>query len=165
MLGKLFGKKAKAEFEEVYSPLEGEVVSLNQVPDPVFAQKMMGDGIALIPSSGQLVSPVEGKIVQVIHTKHAVGLKSVNGLEILIHVGLETVELKGEGFEVLVQEGQSVKVGDPLLNFDIPFLQSQNKEIITPIVVTNTDEKLDYIAQKANGAVKRGELLFTAHLK
>ncbi len=163
MLEKFFKKKVKEE--EIFSPLQGDVIRLEKVPDPVFSQKMMGDGMAIIPTSGVLVSPVEGEIIQVFHTKHAIGIKSINGLEVLIHIGLETVELDGEGFEVFVKKGQSVKVGDALINFDIQYLQSENKEIVTPIIITNTDEKVDNINQNAQGEIGREELLFTCKLK
>jgi len=92
---------------------------LEEVPDPVFAQKMMGDGIAIEPTEGTVVSPVNGEIVQFFPTKHAIGIKSETGVEVLIHVGLETVGMKGEGFEGLVEVGDKVKVGTPLLTFDI----------------------------------------------
>ncbi|AKO92833.1 PTS sugar transporter subunit IIA [Priestia filamentosa] len=165
MFKNLFQKKVKTQTEEIYSPLNGEVISLAEVPDPVFSNKMMGDGIAIIPKEGKLVSPVEGKIVQVFPTKHAIGIKSVNGVEILIHVGLETVDLRGEGFETFVEEGQSVKVGDVLSTFDIHFLESKNKEIVTPIIITNTLEKLDNMDQVSTSEVSRQELLLKCNLK
>jgi len=162
---KLFKKNIRVDLEEIYSPLDGEVISLEEVPDPVFSQKLMGDGVAIIPSYGNLVSPVEGEVVQVFHTKHAIGIKTVNGLELLIHIGLETVELNGEGFQVNVKQGESVKIGDLLVNFDIAFLKSKNKEIVTPIIITNTVERLKAIVQKMDGEVSRGNLLFTCKIK
>ncbi|MED3727509.1 PTS glucose transporter subunit IIA [Priestia filamentosa] len=165
MFKNLFQKKVKTQTEEIYSPLTGEVISLAEVPDPVFSNKMMGDGIAIIPKEGKLVSPVEGEIVQVFPTKHAIGIKSARGVEILIHVGLETVDLKGEGFETFVKEGQSVKVGDVLSTFDIHFLESKNKEIVTPIIITNTSEKLDDMEQVSTSEVSRQELILKCNLK
>lgn len=141
------------------------MVPLEQVPDPVFSEKMMGDGVAVIPEEGVLVSPVEGEVVQVFHTKHAIGIKSVSGLDILLHIGLETVELNGEGFNVFIKEGQTVKVGDPLLNFDISFLRNENKEIITPIVITNYSDKVDEIVHVDQQAVSRGENLFVCRFR
>lgn len=164
LLKNLFNKKSKTLVEELYSPLVGEVIPLSEVPDPVFAQKMMGDGVAIIPKEGKLVSPVSGEIIQVFPTKHAIGIKSNNGLEILIHVGLETVELKGEGFEVLVKTGQKVNVGDELLQFDIIFLERNNKEIVTPILFTNMD-KVESIEQLATADVSREELLLKCKIK
>ncbi|EWH23056.1 PTS sugar transporter subunit IIA [Bacillus haynesii] len=165
MLDKIFKSKKKIKEEEIFSPLTGQLVPLEQVPDPVFSEKMMGDGIAVIPEEGMLVSPVEGEVVQVFHTKHAIGIKSVSGLDILLHVGLETVELNGEGFNVFIKEGQTVKVGDPLLNFDISFLRNENKEIITPIVITNYSEKVDEIVHVDQQAVSRGENLFVCSFR
>lgn len=165
MFKNLFQKKVKTQIEEIYSPLAGEIIPLAEVPDPVFSQKMMGDGIAIIPREGKLVSPVEGEIVQVFPTKHAIGIKSAKGLEILIHVGLETVKLKGEGFEVFVKEGQYVKTGDVLSSFDIPFLESKNKEIVTPIIITNTLEKLGGMEQISTSEVSRQELILKCNLK
>ena len=105
MLG-LFKKKQKEEV--VVAPLTGKVIPLSEVPDPVFAQKMMGDGLGIIPTEGVLVSPVEGKVIQVFSTKHAVGIQSDFGAEILIHIGLETVNMNGEGFETFVKEGDTI---------------------------------------------------------
>ncbi|ASB91340.1 PTS glucose transporter subunit IIA [Bacillus sonorensis] len=165
MLDKIFKSKKKIKKEEIFSPLTGQLVPLEQVPDPVFSEKMMGDGVAVIPEEGVLVSPVEGEVVQVFHTKHAIGIKSVSGLDILLHIGLETVELNGEGFNVFIKEGQTVKVGDPLLNFDISFLRNENKEIITPIVITNYSDKVDEIVHVDQQAVSRGENLFVCRFR
>ncbi|MCY8345816.1 PTS glucose transporter subunit IIA [Bacillus haynesii] len=165
MLDKIFKSKKKIKEEEIFSPLTGQLVPLEQVPDPVFSEKLMGDGVAVIPEEGVLVSPVEGEVVQVFHTKHAIGIKSVSGLDILLHVGLETVELNGEGFNVLIKEGQTVKVGDPLLNFDISFLKSENKEIMTPIIITNYSDKIDEIIHVDQQAVSKGENLFVCSFR
>lgn len=165
MLDKIFKSKKKIKKEEIFSPLTGQLVPLEQVPDPVFSEKMMGDGVAVIPEEGVLVSPVEGEVVQVFHTKHAIGIKSVSGLDILLHIRLETVELNGEGFNVFIKEGQTVKVGDPLLNFDISFLRNENKEIITPIVITNYSDKVDEIVHVDQQAVSRGENLFVCRFR
>ncbi|MEH7109601.1 PTS sugar transporter subunit IIA [Bacillus sp. JJ1764] len=165
MLEKLFKKKVKSDKEIIYSPLDGKVIPLEKVPDPVFSQKLMGEGLAVYPSKGLLVSPVDGEIIQVFNTKHAIGIYSVNGLELLIHVGLETVELQGEGFNVLVKQGQKVKVGDPLLEFDIEFIKNHNKDTVTPIIITNSSEKIESIVQNSAEEVSKGEPLFTCKLK
>jgi PTS system glucose-specific IIA component len=142
MLKKLFGmgkEQEKIKEETVYSPIDGQVVALGDVPDPVFSQKMMGDGIAVSPENGYIVSPVEGEIIQLFHTKHAVGIRSLSGLEFLLHIGLDTVELNGEGFEAHVKEGDKVKVGDPLITFDLELISEKAPSAITPIVITNGD--------------------------
>lgn len=165
MIDKIFKRKKQFVQEQIYAPLSGELIPLENVPDPVFAGKMMGEGVAIIPEEGMLVSPVEGEIIQVFHTKHAIGIRSISGLEILIHIGLETVELNGEGFDVRIAKGQKVKVGDPLVNFDISFLKSKNKEIITPIIITNYSDKVDGIVQVKNGVISKEDMLFMCNIK
>lgn len=138
-LKKLFGKNEVKTAEVLVAPITGKVIPLEEVPDPVFAQKMMGDGIAIEPTEGTVVSPVNGEIVQFFPTKHAIGIKSETGVEILIHVGLETVGMNGEGFEALVKVGDKVTVGTPLLTFDIELIKEKAKSIVTPIILTNGD--------------------------
>lgn len=143
------------------SPLKGEVRVITEVPDQVFAGKMMGDGFAIVPSEGMVVSPVDGKIVNLFHTKHAIGILSDNGREILIHIGIDTVNLKGEGFETLVAENDHVEKGQPILKVDLDYLKEHATSTITPIVFTNLDadekiviEKLGKVELKAEGIVK-----------
>ncbi|MRX70947.1 PTS glucose transporter subunit IIA [Bacillus lacus] len=146
MFKKLFGKKEEVITEEaVFAPLTGRMMNLEEVPDPVFSQKMMGDGVAIEPSEGTIVSPVDGEIIQLFHTKHAIGIKSQTGMELLIHIGLETVTMNGEGFEAHVKEGDKVKVGDTLITCDLDLIKEKASSTITPIVVTNGDilESLD----------------------
>jgi sugar PTS system EIIA component len=139
MFKKLFKNNKETNDLSIYAPLDGEIIPLEEVPDPVFAEKMMGDGIAIKPTSGTVVSPVDGKVIQVFPTKHAIGIEAANKAEILIHIGLETVQLKGEGFTAHVQEGDSVSKGDTLISFDHAFIQEKAKSDITPIIITNTD--------------------------
>lgn len=98
---------------------------------------MMGEGFGINPTEGEVVSPVAGKVDNVFPTKHAIGLKTKNGLEILVHIGLDTVQLDGEGFNVLVSSGDTVQVGDPLLKFDLEFIRNNAKSVISPIIITN----------------------------
>ncbi|WP_042357575.1 glucose-specific PTS transporter subunit IIBC [Bacillus rubiinfantis] len=121
-------------------PIKGVIMPITEVPDLVFAEKMMGDGFAIVPEEGIVVSPVDGKITNLFATKHALGILSTNGREILIHVGLDTVNLKGVGFESLVAENTEVKQGQPLLKFDIAYIKEHAKSTITPIVFTNLSE-------------------------
>ena len=138
-LSKLFGKEDKKTEELVInSYMKGKVVAITEVPDPVFAQKMMGDGFAIIPEEGKLLSPVSGEIIQVFPTKHAFGIKT-GDVELLIHVGLETVSMKGEGFDVKVSAGDRVEVGQTLLTYDLELVKEKAKDVITPCVVTNMD--------------------------
>lgn len=120
---------------KILSPMTGEAVGLGEVPDPVFSQKIVGDGIAVIPSEGKLLSPVDGEIISVADTKHAYGLRTTEGLELLIHVGLETVHLNGECFQVFVKPGDKVKTGDPLAEVDLAYLKERGINPITPVLV------------------------------
>ncbi|MGX7068595.1 PTS sugar transporter subunit IIA [Gemella bergeri] len=152
-LSKLLGKEDK-KIEElvINSYMKGKVVAITEVPDPVFAQKMMGDGFAIIPEEGKLLSPVSGEIIQVFPTKHAFGIKT-GDVELLIHVGLETVAMKGEGFDVLVSAGDKVEVGQALLTYDLELVKEKAKDIITPCVVTNMDIVEDISVLKLNETV------------
>ncbi|MBO9130823.1 PTS glucose transporter subunit IIA [Bacillus sp. 165] len=130
-------KKAKLQ---IYTPVQGRIVPLEEVPDPVFNQKMMGEGAAVIPAKGDICAPVAGTIIQIAPTKHAVGILAEDGTEILIHVGLETVALKGNGFNVVTGEGDKVSVGQSLIEVDWEYISAHAKSIITPIVITNSQQ-------------------------
>ncbi len=135
MLKKWFRKKE----ETLVAPLTGKIVEIEQVPDPTFSQKLMGDGVAIDPAEGIVVSPVNGEVIQFFHTKHAIGIRSDAGLELLIHVGLDTVMMNGEGFVGHVKVGDKVKAGDRLLTFDLELVKEKAASTITPIVITNMD--------------------------
>ncbi|GAE26126.1 PTS system [Halalkalibacter wakoensis JCM 9140] len=156
MLKSLFGKKEPA-VETVSAPLTGKILELSEVPDPVFSQKMMGDGMAIDPVEGEVVSPVDGEIVQVFPTKHAVGIKTKSGVEVLIHIGLETVNLNGEGFEAFVKAGDKVKRGDKLIAFDLDIIREKAASTITPIIVTNTDEVVEAMEKSKKQDATRAE--------
>lgn len=128
----------KKEKLQIIAPVNGEIIPLEEVPDPVFSQKMMGEGVAMMPTSGGICSPVDGTIIQIAPTKHAVGILTEDGTEILIHIGLETVALKGEGFTVAVKENDKVSAGQLLINVDWDFISKHAKSKITPIVITNS---------------------------
>ena len=138
----------------VYAPLTGQVVALDQVPDPVFAEKALGDGAAIIPEDGKIYSPVTGEVASVAATKHAFGFSSDDGLEVLVHVGLETVGLDGEGFSVNVKEGDHVKAGDLIAVVDLKLLAEKKLNPITPVIICDgADEKVMKVAE---GKVKAG---------
>ncbi|MGF7058784.1 PTS sugar transporter subunit IIA [Brassicibacter mesophilus] len=134
MLGFLRKKEIK-----IYAPMEGVSMDITKVPDAAFSQKMIGDGIGIEPSDGLVVAPCKGRVVQIFPTNHALGIISTDGIEILIHIGLDTVELKGEGFRRLVEVGDEVEIGTPLMEVDLNFIKANNKSTISPIVVTNGD--------------------------
>lgn len=128
------------EFLEFSNPIKGEVVSITEVPDEVFSKKMMGDGFAITPAEGKVFAPVDGEIVNMFPTKHAIGIKSKGGLEILIHFGIDTVNLKGEGFTSYVEQGTEVKRGQKILEVDLDFVKQRTPSVMTPIVFTNLEE-------------------------
>ncbi|MFS0779860.1 glucose-specific PTS transporter subunit IIBC [Neobacillus sp. 3P2-tot-E-2] len=136
------------EDEGFMAPLKGELKPITEVPDQVFAGKMMGDGFAIVPVEGTIVSPVSGKIVNLFPTKHAIGILSDTGREILIHVGIDTVNLKGQGFETLVSENDIVDQGQPLLKVDLDFIKEHATSIITPVVFTNLAEGEKVVIEK-----------------
>ncbi|MFC5712478.1 glucose-specific PTS transporter subunit IIBC [Thalassorhabdus alkalitolerans] len=142
--------------KELFSPASGEILDISEVPDEVFAGKMMGDGFAINPSENIFVSPVDGTIINVFPTKHAIGIKSENGLEILLHIGIDTVNMKGEGFEVFVEEGEKVKAGQPLVKADLDLIERKAKSAITPLVFTNLTDG-EYIQVTKNGQVLKEE--------
>ena len=164
-LSKLFGKQEeKIEELVINSYMKGKVVDITEVPDPVFSQKMMGDGFAIIPEEGKLVSPVAGEIIQVFPTKHAFGIKAGN-VELLIHVGLETVSMEGEGFDVKVSAGDKVEVGQTLLSYDLELVKEKAKDTITPCVVTNMDVVDSINVLKLNETVDFSQEVASVKLK
>ncbi|WJD04722.1 glucose-specific PTS transporter subunit IIBC [Staphylococcus aureus] len=156
-------KSATSELSHiVHAPLTGEVTPLSEVPDQVFSEKMMGDGIAIKPSQGEVRAPFNGKVQMIFPTRHAIGLVSDSGLELLIHIGLDTVKLNGEGFTLHVEEGQEVKQGDLLINFDLDYIRNHAKSDITPIIVTQGNiTNLDF-KQGEHGNISFGDQLFEA---
>ena len=148
----------------VYAPLTGKAVPLEQVPDPVFSEKVLGDGVAIIPEDGRIVSPVDGQIVSVAETGHAYGFSTEDGLELLVHVGLETVSLKGECFKVHVKERDQVKKGDLVAEVDLAYLAEKNINPITPVLICSDID--DQNLKCAEGGVEAGKtavLMLTAN--
>ena len=144
----------------VFSPIEGNAISLDKVNDGVFSEGMLGKGIAIEPSVGRAVSPINGVVSTVFETKHAIGLTSDDGVEILIHIGIDTVKLNGEHFNTHVKAGDKVKVGDILVDFDIEKIKEAGYPIVTPVIITNTDS-YDNIETLADGSVKEEEKLLS----
>ena len=131
----LFKKKIK-----LTSPMTGEVVDISQTSDPVFSGKMVGDGVTIIPTDGDVLAPIDGKIVQMFDTGHALAIES-NGIQILIHIGLDTVELNGQGFTKIAQEGQEVKQGDLLIKVDLEKIKALGKSTESPMVIVEAAGK------------------------
>ena len=146
------------EEKEIESPLAGTVIPLSEVDDEVFASEMMGKGCAVIPEEGKVYAPFDGKVVGLLDSHHAVGMESTDGVEVLIHVGMDTVKLNGRCFTIHVEEGEQVKKGQLLLEFDIPGIKEAGYEVTTPIIITNSDEFND-VETKAKGKVTVGTKL------
>jgi PTS system beta-glucosides-specific IIC component len=140
LFDKLFGKKEEINPNHVYAPMAGEAVAISEVPDPTFSSGAMGNGIAIKPTDGKVCSPVNGTVDMMFDTGHAVSLISDNGIEILIHVGLETVGLEGKPFQIKVQNGQKVKKGDILMIADLAAIEAAGLPTITPVLVCNSDD-------------------------
>jgi len=163
MLGSLKEKLglSKQRGEVLKAPLTGKTIAMSKVSDPTFGQEILGKGIAIIPSAGKLVAPIDGTVEMVFDTKHASSMSSHNGMQILIHVGLDTVTLKGEPFTAHVSGGQKVKEGDLLLEFDIKAIQSAGLETVTPIVICNSND-YNQIDANAGQNVNLGDEILTA---
>lgn len=134
----LFGKKAKET--KLYAPIKGEAVLLENIEDPMFSQKVLGDGIAIKPAEGKVYSPADGTVSMIADTRHAIGINTADGLELLIHIGMDTVALNGEGYTPKVEAGASVKKGDLLMEFDMDFITGKGYSCVTPVIITNMDD-------------------------
>ncbi|AQY49635.1 PTS system glucose-specific IIA component [Listeria weihenstephanensis FSL R9-0317] len=132
-------KKKKPKTTILLSPVTGKCISLEEVPDEVFSTKMMGDGIAFDLTDSKVVAPADGQVTFIAETKHAIGLTLSSGMEILIHVGLDTVTLAGKGFNVLVENGQKVTAGAVLLEIDLALMAEHHLQLTTPLIVMSND--------------------------
>ena len=163
LFGNLFKKDKENEItstnssNKVLVPITGIVSSVKECQDPVFAGEMVGKGSLILPSEGKVYSPVDGEISMVADSKHALGITSNTGLEILIHIGLDTVELNGEPYTSHVSQGQKIKAGDLLMEFDIEKIKASGKAVESPVIITNADDK--EINLLANGQTNHGQAL------
>ena len=121
------------------APITGKTIDLSDIPDPVFAQKMAGDGLGIDSTGDVIVAPCDGDLTLVFKTKQAFAMTLENGIEILVHIGIETVSLNGEGFEQLVEQGTTVKAGTPIIKIDREFIKSKGLSLVTPVLITNPD--------------------------
>ena len=152
-----------AESAEVVSPLAGQVKPLSQATDPVFSSGVMGQGVVIEPSQGELVSPVNGTVTVLFPTKHAVGIVSEEGVEMLMHIGMDTVSLDGKGFEAHVEQGDKVVVGQQLISFDMYVIKEAGLVTETPVIITNQDDFQADVEGDLPRDIKRGEVLMIAH--
>lgn len=156
LFDKLFGSKDKKAIDvEIYAPLSGVLVNIEDVPDVVFSEKIVGDGVAIRPTGDKMVAPADGVIGKIFETNHAFSLQTDDGVELFVHFGIDTVELKGEGFTRVAKEGQRVKRGETIIEFDLPLLEGKAKSILTPVVISNMDE-INHI-EKKQGEVVAGD--------
>lgn len=142
-----------AKANTLVAPVSGKAMPLSEVPDPVFAEKLAGDGAAIMAEGDTVVAPADGEVTLIFKTKHAFAMTLENGLEILVHIGLETVSLDGEGFEQLVEQGTKVKAGTPLIKINREFILSKGLSLATPVLITNVD------ATKSISAVEAGNVV------
>src|SRR3982750_4779406 len=146
---------------KILAPLSGQVWPIERVPDPVFAQKMVGDGLSIDPTDAVLLAACDGEVVALHAAGHAVTLRTPAGIEILMHIGIDTVSLKGEGFRPRVRVGDKVQAGDPLIEYDLDFVATHAKSLLTQIVVANTERVTAW--ERASGFVSAGkDTLFSA---
>ncbi|MBE1303734.1 PTS glucose transporter subunit IIA [Clostridium botulinum] len=156
----LFKKKEKSLKLKAY--LSGKAISINKVPDEVFASKIMGDGLAIIPTTSIVKSPADGEIIVVMEeSKHAVGIKFENGIEALIHVGIDTVSMNGEGFEVFVKTGDSVKEGQDLIMFDEELIKNRGLSTYTMLVITNSSEYPNMVIETEKEVKEKESVIIT----
>ena len=153
----MFLKKKEKEKFVIYSPLNGKVIDIKEVKDPAFNEEILGKGVAVIPLDGTLYAPCDGKVSNLIDTSHAIGLTSDFGAEILMHIGFDTVKLKGKYFKAYVNEGDKVKKGDKLIDFDIEKIINDGFDITTPVVICNYD-KFNNLSYNLN-VVTTGDIL------
>jgi len=127
----------KRKVREIYAPVDGKVVTLESVHDEVFSQKMVGDGVAIIPISNRFTAPIDGVVSKIFSTNHAYSIRSDKDLEVMVHIGLETVSLNGKGFTRIASEGDQVKAGDVIIEVDLNYIQTHAKDTITPVIITD----------------------------
>ncbi len=148
---------------EVFAPVSGELVAIEKVPDVVFAEKIVGDGLAINPKGNQILAPIDGTIGKIFETNHAFSIESHQGLELFVHFGVGTVELRGNGFKRLAEEGQTVNKGDPILEFDLAYLKEHAESLLTPVVLANMEDVKSL--NKSHGYVEAGkDVIFTVDL-
>jgi PTS system glucose-specific IIA component len=156
--------KGKKETQLV-APLSGKVLPIEQIPDEAFAEKMVGDGVGIDPTSELVLAPCDGEIGKIFETNHAFSMLSKDGIEIFVHYGVDTVNLKGQGFERCAQPGAQVKAGDKILKANLEFLKKNAKSIITAVVISNMDELKSFKVSTGSDAVAGETVIIEASMK
>jgi len=145
----------KRKVRDIVAPADGQTVALASVDDEVFSKKMVGDGLAIMPVTGSFSAPIDGVVSKIFSTNHAYSIKSDKDLEVMVHIGLETVALGGEGFTRIAQEGDVVKVGDVIIEADLAYIKAHAKDIITPIIISDESDVKEI--EKKYAIVKAGD--------
>ena len=145
----------KRKVRDVYSPVDGQIVALESVDDEVFSQRMVGDGVAVMPIGNKFTAPIDGVVSKIFSTNHAYSIKSDKDLEVMVHIGLETVALDGKGFRRIASEGDEVKAGDLIIEVDLSYIKEHAKDTITPVIVTDESDAKEVI--KKYMIVKSGD--------
>jgi len=170
ILGKAFSVKEEvtekkiskgSEIYEIYSPVSGELYPVENVPDKTFASKILGECVAVLPLEEIVTSPVNGVVKTVFGTKHAIGIVSDNNVEILIHAGINTVELEGQFFEAYVKEGDQVSIGDKILSFELENIKKAGYDMTIIMIVLNTNDYLSVVQEHPNGKISSNEKIMT----
>jgi len=151
----------KRKVRDVHSPVDGQIVELKSVNDEVFSQKMVGDGVAVLPISNKFTAPIDGVVSKIFSTNHAYSIKSSKDLEVMVHIGLETVALDGKGFTRIASEGDVVTAGDVIIEVDLSYIKEHAKDIITPIIVSDESDFKEII--KEYNIVKSGDKIMEVH--
>lgn len=142
----------------IYAPAEGEVVPLEQFPDELFSQEVLGPGCGILPAGDTVIAPFNGTVTQLTDTRHAIGVTSGDGVEVLIHIGVDTVEMAGQGFRTFVKEGQKIRRGDQLISFDRAAIKAAGHADAIAVIVTNSDE-FSSVSLKASGHAAAGDVI------
>lgn len=155
-----FFRRAKKVTEDeniltIYSPLAGEIIPIEDIPDEAFSQKLIGDGIGINPTGDTIYAPCDADDISIFETNHAVSFETADGLELIVHFGIDTVKLEGKGFERIAEDGSSVKKGDPLVKFDLEFMKENAKSVLTPVIISNMDEIKSM--EKLSGKINPGD--------
>jgi len=155
----LFSKKSRTPSDTVAAPVGGDVIPLEAIADPVFSEGILGKGCGIEPIGEEIVAPFNGTVSQIADTRHAIGLTSESGIELLIHVGVDTVDMKGDGFQILVHSGDRVKRGQRLMTFSIDKIKAANHAVTVVVVVTNTDDYADVLLLGRGPKARSEEIL------
>ena len=157
--------KNSSKILKLIAPMSGKIIPLDQVPDSTFAQKIAGDGAAIIPEDDYVLAPIAGKLVFIFRTNHAFAVRNEAGITVMVHIGIDTVELEGKGFERIAEEGTLIKAGDPVIKIDRAMLSTTGKSLISPVLITDMDDIESLIITEAERVEAGKDVLATLKIK